>query len=228
MKAGFDRPYKPACAGMLRWSRIHSSHGHALFGSRVRHREMIQVTLTEGEEHRNLGGDWHFGGGRIISEILMSPMQWADFISTPNSGSGVPVTLDLNREGDLVQHAAPTFETESDRMEADYRGELEGLKTALKAMEALEAEVGDGRGTMTKADRKRVSGAMSTVRRTLDDSIPFLMTCFAENMEKTVTEAKASVEAHVHRLITETGLEGLREQFGSATPQLTHDEGDEK
>lgn len=227
MSAGFDKPYRPACAGMLRWSRIHSSHGHALFGSRVRHREMIEITLTEGEEHRNLGGDWHFGGGKIISQFRMSPMQFADFISTPNSGSGVPVTLEYNRTGNLEHYESPAFATETDKMQADYRDDLTELKSCLTAMEALSTELEEGTGSMNKGDRKRIAGAMRMARRLLDDSIPFLMTAFAENMERTVSEAKASVESHVQRLITEHGLEALKDQLTDVTPKLTHEKGDD-
>ena len=51
----------------------------------------------------------------------------------------------------------------------------------------------------------------------LKSNIPYLAEQFAEQMDKTVTEAKAEVEAYVTQTIQRTGLDALEDM----KPQLT-------
>ncbi len=224
MKDGFEKGYSPPCAAMLGWSRVSATPHRSLFGSRVKHGQIIQVSLTQGEEHRSLGGDWFFGGGKIIAEVWMSPVQWAEFVSTPNSGSGVPCTVLHAREGEFMSFKEPNFTTESERMGEDYKDSLTDLKGLLATMKESSSELEGGRGTLNVEDRERLAKDMKQAYNIITDHLPFLADRFAEAMEKTVVEAKASVEAHVERLIHEKGLEALQDTLTDSTPRLTHDE----
>ena len=118
----------------------------------------------------------------------------------------------------------PKFTTESERMGEDYKDSLKDLKGLLGTMKESSSELEEGRGTLTKTDRERLAKDMRQAYNIITDHLPFLADRFAEAMEKTVVEAKASVEAHVERLIHEKGLEALQDTLTDSTPKLTHDE----
>ncbi len=58
---------------------------------------------------------------------------------------------------------------------------------------------------------------MEVTKSWFKSNIPYLAEQFAEQMDKTVTEAKAEVEAYVAGIVHQTGLEALEDM----KPQLT-------
>ena len=80
------------CYGMISVHRQTGGHTK-LFGSPLdSHPSTIAITIREAERHHNLSSDWFFARKPII-EIDLSPMQYAEMITTPNVGSGVPCTI---------------------------------------------------------------------------------------------------------------------------------------
>ena len=220
------KKYAPPSAGMLGWNRGTSSDALSFFGSRVKSREIITITLCSGENDRSLAGDSYFAKNTLF-EVDMTPIQWAEFITTPNRGSGVPCTMSYTREGKLQKHERPETETESEVMENEYRDVLEELRDTLTLMENSTVALEKGRGVLTVEARKRITDNMRRAYNLLTDSLPFLAKRFASNMEATVVECKSSVDAYVTRLVHETGLEQLQGEVEKRTPMITKQEPDE-
>jgi len=94
--------------GLIGASRVSSSPpGASLFDSDLRHQHYVTVRIKAAKRRRDLHRDW-IGGGKEYIEIAMSEAQWASFVSSMNTGDGVPCTVEhINRED------VPGFPSES-------------------------------------------------------------------------------------------------------------------
>ena len=81
--------------GMLnvtRWTGGAKDGGFRMFGSDLRHRAGLTVTLSTASMRRGLSTDWHHEKDALV-EFTLSESQWARFVSSVGVGSGVPITL---------------------------------------------------------------------------------------------------------------------------------------
>ncbi len=86
-----------------------------------------------------------------------------------------------------------------------------GLETHLKTSEAkLEAIL--AKKTFTKDDKEAIRSILSTARQSITENMPFLIDSFREATVKTVTSAKAEIDAF---LTHNTLLAGMKELFKS-------------
>lgn len=83
--------------------------GAALFDSDVKHQHYVTVTLSRAKRKRDLHRDWFHPGEEIV-EVAMSEAQWAAFVSSMNSGTGVPATLTWDRTREDPRVPAVPFE----------------------------------------------------------------------------------------------------------------------
>src|SRR5437868_8231795 len=79
--------------GMIGASRVsHSPPGAVLFDSDVQHQHYVVVRVRTAARRRDLNRDYLYADQQIV-EVAMSEAQWASFVSSMNTGDGVPCTL---------------------------------------------------------------------------------------------------------------------------------------
>src|SRR5271157_2643135 len=83
---------KHASYGMVGINRTSSSGTH-LFGSIMNHHSFITLTIKHAAVRRMLSGDWYSAESLPIVEIEMSHSQFAELITSPGMGDGVPCTI---------------------------------------------------------------------------------------------------------------------------------------
>ena len=197
--------FKHPSFGTISFTRTQGSHSQALFGSSIKHNHAILVRISHAEKHRSTAHDYIFSRGPII-EAYMSPTQFADALTGHGSGGESPITLQFTeKDGDIEQ---PSFENKRLQFEKDF----------FKRAEDIVKQINE---TIEKAKDKKAPQwlvhDMEITKSWLKSNIPFLAEQFAEQMDKTVTEAKAEVEAYVTSVIQQTGLEALEDM----KPQIT-------
>ncbi len=184
----------------------------ALFGSSIKHNNVIILRISRAEKHRANANDYVFSSG-VIVEAYMSPTQFADAITGHGSGGEAPITLQFTEKDGRIDQ--PSFENKRLEFEKEF------FQSANKIVEQINE-------TIEKAKDKKAPQwlvhDMEVTKGWLKSNIPYLAEQFAEQMDKTVTEAKAEVEAYVTSVIHQTGLEALEDM----RPQLTGGEGEEK
>ena len=196
-----------------------------LFGSRVdSHHNYVTLRITRAKGAHQLGWSHHFTGA-LICEVTLSPAQWAELVSTPNIGSGVPCTLNYvtpKGEGDVPGIA--THKTETRRTVEALNKAIEGLPETLRTERAaLEA-------TLAKAPKKMRDDALAAFDRSsraIRDSIPYLASSVHTNLEGAVQAAKSEVEAFVSSAVFHTGLTALADQRKNS-PILVLDDSETK
>ncbi len=169
-----------------------SPPGVALFDSDIKHQHAITVRLSQGERKRDINRDW-IHGGRQILEFTMSEAQWASFVSSMNSGSGVPATLDWHNGEDIP--GAP--------YDPRLAHSIDEVKDAARRAQAEVAEA-----FAAYAEKKTVDN-LRTLKARIDNlpaNIAYAAETLTEHAENVVQRAKADVEAFVINKAHQLGI----------------------
>ncbi len=150
---------------------------------------------------RNLNMD-RIHGDKIIVRVIMSPTQFADAITSLNSGE-TPVTIEYLQGKGYFHEGAP-FQNKVAQFNTEFREKIENVGADFDEVLKLAEE--------TKA-QKRLVHALEQLKMHFVSNVPFVAEQFAAQMEKTVTEAKGEVEAFAEHKVRQFGLEAMRDQL---------------
>ena len=140
-------------------------------------------------------------GKETLVEVYMSASQFADSITSMNVGDGVPVTIQFVK-GDKWDEKKRQFR--ADPPEVDFKTKAQGeLKAEMgEIAERIEElskdakEILERKGTTIKAgEKEKLLKDIMFLAQEVRSNIPFAHECFTEAVERTVTEAKAEVDA---------------------------------
>ncbi len=187
--------------------------GATLFGSKIKHGNLISLKISHAERSRNKYCEHHFPKKQII-EILLSPAQFTSMLTQMNT-SGSPCTLRwLNGEAIEMPPYHDTIDELKDDLTTKYR-ELAARVDKLKATidESLQ-------GTVEKADKKAIKEAVFFIYQDVSSNLGYLRKCQYEKLETAVSEAKAEVESAMVTTLINAGLEHAKEErlASSANP----------
>ena len=192
--------------GMLSFSRINSSHGQVLHGSDLTHGTFIKMELRHGSKERGLSHDWYFAEN-LVSEVWLSQNQFAELITSMNMGDGIPVTLvRTEKEGEIEQ---PSFESVTELHKNEFKEQTEEVAQDAEDLLSLVSDLLSGSGTVKKADRNAIINKAEKVVREIKANMPYMEKSFREAMDKTVVDAKGTIEAFYQHRVVDAGLEAL-------------------
>jgi hypothetical protein len=212
MKIIDEKKMHPSYA-MLKLQKVSHGKKTALFGSSIQHSDTIELSISEGKQERSLSRDW-FVDGKEYVKVEMSYSQFAEMITSFNQGCGVPVTL-RRLHGETVEKCPYVdkrvqFEGELDET---IKGAMSAVSNAISAVK----ELFETKKTFSKADKDLVLGLLFQISRSYDDYAPFLYKQFNEQMEKTVTEAKAEFESFIQNKINNIAMTAISERSQELT-----------
>jgi hypothetical protein len=200
---------------MVGFSRqTHGGNGVSLFGSSVQNHNVISLKITKAELNRHLSRDWYHGDVEPILEVLLSPTQFAELLTSMNVEFGVP--------GTLVQHGKerfeiPVFPSRAEQFKDEIRDDLLEVASTMRKAEKEIPDLLDDPKPIGKAIRKKLRDMVKSYYDFIERNIPFVIDQFSKQMNKTVVEAKAEVDAFVQNTVIKTGIAELKK----STPQLT-------
>ena len=200
----FEKTKSEDYMGMINWCKT-SGSSRALFGTQIETRDPIRLEICHAEECRDLSHNWYFPKKQII-EVEMSPIQWAEFLTSGNT-SGVPCTIKyLNRE--------KMSEPKSSTMIEDYNSEVEEHfdefgKSFDKVAETLREQIGSNK-PMGKKALEELLREIEILRTNTVANVKFVKDSFKEDMNKIVAEAKAEFNAYAENTIHEIGIESIK------------------
>lgn len=182
--------------------------GKKLFGSDIRHNNVISLSIKRGVYERELYKDWHMGEEELI-RIDLSPVQFAEAITNIN-GVGVPCTITRYNGKGIGE--VPELDNKKEIFRKEFALDIEKM---VNTINELTEEVNSllNKKTITKADKESIKEGISNINRNLKDNIPFLVESFDEQLEKSVSSSKAEVEAYVQNKIHSLGMRELEKQF---------------
>src|SRR5882672_7065002 len=145
--------------GMVGLSRFTcGGEGLNLFGSSIQHSSGMRLRVMHGEKRRDLNREWYSGRDTIV-EITLSPAQFAELITTPNCGQGVPCTLNFvtgegNKEDCPEVNQRQLFRNE---FEQDVRERMEEVSGIVREVTALL----NSKAAITQTERKSIAFKLS-------------------------------------------------------------------
>lgn len=196
--------------GMLGFHRITYSGAQPLFGSSIKHRDTILMTLKTGHMRRNLNEDWYYGDKTIV-EVEMSATQFADLITSLNQGDGVPVTIRCMRDGNLHKCEEPPFVDRNALHRAEFKEHLDDVyATSRELIHELEEKFSNKK-TFNKADQKEILDICRRISQNIGCNQDFQISQFDRQMERSTTEAKGEIEAFFQNKVNQIAQQALVE-----------------
>lgn len=204
---------------------VHRQQGgkDSLFGSSIqRHYSTIVITIKEGVRRHELSRDWYHGE-KIVCEVELTHAQFAEMITTPNVGDGVPCTIRYTRDGKFVRVEDPPHQVvEAEKIRLNFS---EGTKKFVKQIEKAKKEIETlllGKKPPSKDARKRAVGILDRIIMELTSNEPFRVSQFNEAIEKVIVAAKGEIDGFVTRAVMATGLKELQ-RIQAALPEASDD-----
>lgn len=196
----------PSYAMVGLYRQTNNGGKYPLFGSNLeRHPSTMTLRIVRAKcQHAN-GRDWYFGR-EPVCEVTLSAAQFAELITSPNVGAGVPCTLRYadGREVEDCPEQVPEAQKIRERFEVET-GQLR--EKALEGRERVEAAL---EGVKAKKTRDAVLGAYDAAVRFLFDAGPFLAGQFHEASDRAAVAAKQEVDAFAQSLIHKLGVRTLQ------------------
>lgn len=191
--------------GCVCLSRVTSSQGMSLFGSSIKHSNVIRLRVNRASLRRNYHEDRHSSEGSIV-EVDFSPAQFAEMITSAGIGEGVPCTIRrLNNES----IPEPRFDSKREQFANEFKGHTDEVALKFNGLIAEMAEMAE-KSTVGKKERQEFLKKLRMLKQDVECNTPFIAEQFNEQMDKTVHEAKVEVEAFVSDLVIRTGLEAIK------------------
>ncbi len=174
---------------------VHRASGGdaVLFDSEIRHNSYIAVRVATASRQRDLSRDWLHREDEFL-EFVMSESQWAAFVSSVGSGSGVPCTI-RRREDDWDIPEFPYAPRMQESMK-EVRGAADRSLEEIREAFALVEE------KPTKANIRNLGIVLGNAPA----NMTYAAKSLSEHAENVVQKARADMEAIVTARARELGL----------------------
>lgn len=193
--------------------RSQCSGQKALFGSSIKHHDTITLKIFPAFIDRGFNMDRYFPEARPYIEIEMSQSQFAQAITSLNMGAGVPVTL--RRLNDQYIEPCP-FVDKREQFNNEFREDMNALSKKLTEATKHVEKLIEEKKTFNKADKDQILSALKSVTSQLASHYPYMYSMFNEQMDKTVTEAKAEIESHLQARMEDMALKVAGQEMNAS------------
>lgn len=212
---------------MVGFSRRQGNPGR-LFGSALPHHQTyITLSVTTATQVTRNGEAMYFGGmpGQLI-EVDLSPVQFAELLTSMNVGTGVPGTLRCIQNVS-VEKPPSQSSGEVEDIRAEFKARLNEVSEKLKGGRARAREILEKKGALTKSEKDEIETILRTTDKILLDYGPYLVDLFQEATSRVVTAAKSEIDSFVTHNVIAEGIKSLVKKASEVVPQLpAHDEED--
>lgn len=179
--------------GQVHFSRVQSSTGQVMYGSKIRHTQYITMTVSTSHSVRSLNEDNYFADKDII-QVRMSENQFAHLITTLNRGCGTPCTIErLN--GENVEGPAHLV-TETQKFRKEFRQKVAGLAASMNEAVARLQALSQPGAKVNKAAVNDLLENITKIQQEIACNMPFVVGQFEEAMEQIVSSAKHDIDAY--------------------------------
>lgn len=202
----FGKVDKHESYGMIGMCHSTCSQPKPLFGSSIKHGHTIKIRISRAVVERDLHQEWYHARDRGAVEIEMSASQFAQFITTPNIGDGVPCTI---KRIDGKMMADPPYNGHNEVFNQELSDDVK------KAMSDADELIDSARETLSQkrpikaSEKKDLLAKINSLVQHIKSNMPLIHKQFARSMDKTVAAAKAEVEEFYTSTIIKMGKAAL-------------------
>jgi len=189
---------------MVQISRVQCTPAMTVFGSSVKTSSPVCLRINTADMERGLNRNWYYSQNRLI-EICMSPSQFADMITNLNT-SGTPCSLTWF--GGKSIEECPSVD-QRQLFEQEFEKKTMDVSEALRELKKKASEILESSGPVKVADKKALMNKITMIEQEVRSNMPFVHTQFTRAMDKTVSAAKAEVEAHISSSLERLGKQAI-------------------
>jgi hypothetical protein len=192
------------CYGKIQISKFQGDS--RFFGSDVNHRGGISIEISRASVERSLSKDWVFDEETLV-HINLSPLQFAELITTGMNTDGVPCTIKRDAGGAVEQ---ADFKDGIEEFKSEYDDTTEESARLITDALSVVDECLNG-NTVKKKDVRVLKAKLEFALQHVRSNIPFVRKCFGRHINRSIVEAKTSVENFIESKIRHLGLKGLQD-----------------
>lgn len=183
--------------------------GASLFGSELKHSELVHIQIDTAYLDRHLNHDWIHTDSTVV-DFYMSPAQWAKFVSSFNDGSGTPITFRwIKGEGQIEE---PPFRSTKKTFHQEFNDKLQKLVEKTRKLQNVVSDLLT-KQRLAKEDKEQLKKVSDSIHTDIASNLTYIARCFDEMTEKSVEAAKAEVDAFTTHYIYSLGLEELNRRI---------------
>ncbi len=187
-----------------------------LFDSDLKHNHFVEISIQEADKFIDGDREMVMGKNRKLARVWMSAAQFAEFITTPNRGSGTPCTIrDVQgdpqwdtRWGDRPD--APTPQPFADRFKEEGKRRISLMNQHMAYAKGLVDKLVDGSEKPTKANFKEIASRLMLAVQEIQSNLPYVMQSMEEATEKRMQNAVTEFESYVGTRLKHMGLEHMQ------------------
>jgi len=194
------------------------SKGNAFYGSPLAgHDRFVELTLRGSERiTRDNGETWHYGSQTLV-EIAMTGAQFAEFLTTPNSGMGTPCTITfLHGEGHIPG-------IDGSQMVSDIQGivdsftesQQEGIDELKALIDELEETLKPRAKPPNVKAREELLGRARKAHMEAVANRPFALEQFVRATENVAGAMKSEVDTFLTQSVHHLGVKALGEKLAA-------------
>ena len=201
--------------GMVELSRVSGRANLFMVDYPQDHYMVLRVHTAELERH--LAGD-HVYDRKVVIEVALSATQFAQLITSPNT-RGVPCTLQTYRDPITGEMRRPRLPDEHAGTRETFSGEVQtAARKAAEGVSAVRAELDAllKGGPVKKGDLTVLAQKLERAQRSLDDSLPFVVSQAEEAIERRTHAAMGEVSAHIDYSLGKLGERALGDRLAQA------------
>lgn len=181
----------------------------SLFGSSIKHRNVITMELYHANISRELNKDWIFGNKPIV-KVKMSYSQFAEAITSFGMNTGVPVTITWTEKDGNIPEC--DFISKQEQFVDEFTEKRkESVKESRQIIQDVK-ELFSQKKTLTKADKQEIINRLNRLSMNIGSNLDFVAKSFTEQIDKTVMEAKGEIEAFYQNKISSIAHAAIMEQ----------------
>ncbi len=208
--------------GMISWSRLSCGAPQPMFGTEIKSNTPICIQITRahverGNRRTHVGEDIYPDPIPII-EVEMTPIQWAELLTSGNQYCGIPCTI-TRLDG------KKTEKVEMCNIAEDYdihtETTFDEFNTQLSGLEQYVSDIMKSGKPMGKTQMAELLHNLKCVRENTVKNVEYTKELFKEDMAKMVVKAKADVNAYAELRLQNLGVKCLMdENNGEVTAKL--------
>lgn len=217
-----EKEFRHPSYGLVGFHRI-TGHIGRLFGSSLPDQHTaILLTIKPGMRRHSLSRDWYSrdhaaNDGRDYIEVELSAAQFAELLTTMNCGDGVPCTV-RRLNGEAIE-VPPKELLEVEEVRLGFKETARKVAAKMDKLGAAMSRLFEKRTALTVADKKELDDLYAFTRQEIASNMPFIVSQFEEAAAKTVSHAKAEVDAFMTHAVVSAGIKAIADGTAPA-PQL--------
>ena len=190
--------------------------GRALNGSSILHNQIVHLEIHEATYERHHGVDSWFPHKKII-DVDLSPTQWAEMISSIGNGGGTPCTIRYRADKPTERDMEVPHINKFTQHTAEFKQDLTDIKKQAQSFKDELAERLTKKKPLGVKEQEELLHKWVAFCNNLEPNLRFAQTCFDEQVDRTVTEAKGEIEAYFDHKINQIAMRAVAENIDSIT-----------